>query len=137
MSESAVLPMWRGRRGLAATIVCGALGTLAAAALWVCAVRVAVRPACESYGRDHGMTYVDYKVYRKKQHASSACILAAPSGVRHDVLLPDAASQGTDFLVGLAFSLDISIPAFTILFAVVRTRVSRRGREAEPAQSRD
>ena len=124
MTSDVVLPMWRGRRGMIATIACGVLGLAAAAALWAFAVRAAVRPACEAYGRSHGMTYVDYKVYRRQQRASSACILASPSGATHDVALPEAASYLTDLWVSVAFSLQISVPAFILLFAIARTRLS-------------
>jgi hypothetical protein len=123
--------MWRGRRGTINTIVCGVLGIAAASAFWMFAVRAAVTPACTAYGRSHGMTYVDYKVYSKMQRASSACILASPSGAMHDVALPEAASYLTDLWVSLAFSLQISIPGFILLFAVARTRMAGAVLEGE------
>lgn len=119
---SSVLPMWRGRRGMLNTMVCGALGLAAAFALWTFAARVAVIPACNAYGRVHGMSYVDYKVYTTTRRASSACILRAPAGATHNVSLPDAASYFTDLWVGIAFSPELSMPAFTLLFAVALTR---------------
>lgn len=126
-----VLPMWRGRRGAINTITCAVLGIVAASAFWMLAVRAAVDPACTAYGRSHGMTYVDYKVYETKQVASSACILTSSSGAAHDVLLPEAASYFTDLLVRFAFSLQISIPGFTLLFAILWTRMASGGRQGE------
>jgi hypothetical protein len=123
---SVVLPMWRARRGVINTIACGVLGIAAAAAFSMFAVRVAVTPACTAYGRSHGMTYVDYKVYAKTQRASSACILASSSGATHSVSLPEAASYLTDLWVGVAFSPQISVPAFILLFAIARTRLASR-----------
>lgn len=133
-TSSVVLPMWRGRRGVLNTIACGVLGIGAAAALWMFAVRVAVDPACTAYGRSHGMTYVDYKVFTSQRRASSACVLASPSGARHDVSLPEAASFVTDLWVGLAFSLQISVPGFILLFAIARTRMARGWSEAETGE---
>ena len=116
--------MWRGRRGVLNTAVCAVLGLAAAFALWIFAVRVAVVPACTAYGTHHDMTYVDYKVYRTQQRASAACILTSPGGATHDVAITEAASYITDLWVGLAFSLQISVPAFILLFAIARTRMA-------------
>lgn len=127
--SSVVLPMWRGRRGALNTIACGVLGFAAAFALWTFAARVAVVPACTAYGRSHGMTYVDYEVYSGTRRASSACILESSSGAKHSVSLPNAASLLTDFWVGIAFSPELSVPAFVVLFALARTRMARGGRE--------
>jgi hypothetical protein len=123
-AAAVVLPMWRGRRGVINTIVCGILGLAAAFGLWTFAVRVAVIPACTAYARSRGLTYVDYKVYDRKQRASSACIFKSSNGATQDVLLPEAASYLTDLWVGLAFSFQISVPGFILLFAIARTRLA-------------
>lgn len=117
--------MWRGRRGALNAIACGVLGLGAALALWVVAVRVAVVPGCTAYAAQHEMTYVDYKVYGKKRHSSGACILASANGATHDVAITEATSYLVDLGVGLAFSLEISVPAFILLFAIARTRLAK------------
>ena len=125
---SVVLPMWRGRRGAVNTIACSILGIAAAFAFWTFAVRVAVAPACTAYGRDHAMTYVDYKVNSWTRRSSSSCILKSSSGATRSVSLPVAASYFTDLWVGVAFSPEFSVPAFILLFAIARTRMASRER---------
>jgi len=41
-------------------------------------------------------------------------------------LIPEAASYLTDLWVGVAFSPQISVPAFILLFAIARTRLASR-----------
>lgn len=122
---SVVLPMWRGRRGVVNTLVCGVVGVLCAFALLRFAERAVVVPACTAYAKSHGLTYVDYKVYSSKRRASSACILRTSKGGTEDVSLPDAASTFTDLWVGVAFSLEFTTPALILLFAVLLTKLSR------------
>lgn len=123
-----VLPIWKGRRGVMNTLICGILGVLCAFVLWQFAVRTAVNPACSAYGESHGMTYVDYKVYSSQRRASSACIFKTHRGGMQDVSLHEAASYFTDLWVGLAFSLEITVPAFILLFAIARSGMAGFGR---------
>lgn len=122
---SVVLPMWRGRRGVVNTIVCGVVGLFCAFAFLKFAERTAVVPACRAYATSHGLTYVDYTVYSSKRRASSACVFRTPKGGTEDVSLPDAASTFTDLWVGVAYSLEFTAPALILLFAVLLTKLSR------------
>ncbi len=89
-APSAVLPRWRGRRGLINTLVCAVLGVACALAFLVVAERSAVEPACIASAEAHGLTYVDYQVYSSKRRASSACLFRTAKGSIEDVSLPDA-----------------------------------------------
>jgi hypothetical protein len=133
---SVVLPLWRGRRGWINTLACGVLGLLGAAALWLLAERAAVEPACAAYGQSHGWVYVDYKVYSAQRHGSAACVFRAGAAGTRDISLREAASYFTDLWVGMAFSLELTVPAFILLFAVARTGLyfavlRRRGARAD------
>jgi hypothetical protein len=129
----AVLPMWKGRRGVINTLICGILGVVCAFAFWQFAVRTAVMPACMTYGKSHELTYVDYKVYSSQRHASSACIFKTQRGGTQDVALPEAASYLTDLWVGVAFNILLTIPSFILLFAIAGTGITCLGRKRAKA----
>jgi hypothetical protein len=114
------LPIWKGRRGMGNTLACGVLGLLRALGLWLFAARAAAEPAGIAYGQSHDMTYVDCKVYSHSRHESAACVFRTRSGAVQDISLRDAVSYFTDLWVGFAFAIEITVPAFIILFAVAR-----------------
>lgn len=118
-----VLPMWRGTRGVINTAFVGVLGVAAAAAFWIFAVAVVVRPACTAYARAHGLTYVDYTVFWQQIRSSSACEFQSSRGTSESVKLVNATSFLADTWVGIAFSPMITAPAFIVLFAFAWTSV--------------
>lgn len=126
-NASVVLPIWSGRLGVLNSFVCGVLGLLCALAMVWFVDRGVVVPACKSYGSSHAMTYVDYKIYSSRRHESAACIFKASGVEAHDISFREATSYQTDLWVGIVFSLELTVPAFILLFALGRTLICAIG----------
>lgn len=119
--EPVELPIWRGRRGLINTVICGALGLACGVGLAELAERRVVVPECTAYGERHGMRYTDYRVYTSGLHGSGVCSFKTGRGGVEDVSLEEATSWFTDFYLGIAFKLELTVPLFIVLFAVLRS----------------
>lgn len=124
--SSPTLPMWRGRRGAIATAYLGVLAVVFGLGLMEFAERVGVVPACRDYAKAHGSQYVSMYSSSGGTTKRSAAICTFKSDTGHeDVRLIDI-SVLTDLWVSFAVSLEITIPGFLILFAVIRTWLLKR-----------
>jgi hypothetical protein len=122
----AALPIWKGRRGLVNTVLCCVLALPCAFGLWFLAERRVILPACTAYAGAHGMTYTDFKLVGVKHASTVVCLLARPGGKGQDVHLSELVPFLADFLVGFAMSLEITVPAFAIVLALIRVGWYRR-----------
>jgi hypothetical protein len=66
------------------------------------------------------MTYVDFKVYNSRRASGAACMFNEINGRKTDVALSEMVPFLTDTWVGFALKLEITFPAFAILFALAR-----------------
>jgi len=73
------------------------------------------------------MTYADYKLVGVKQASTVVCVLEGANGQRQDVYLNDLVSYLTNVWVELAMTLEITVPGFAILLALVRVGLYRLG----------
>lgn len=122
--DSATLPMWRGRRGIVALVVCGTLALLAAVAFMKFAERVGVVPTCVAYGKANGLHYRSFREYEGSLGAGATCEFTEANGGRTSVQLRDI-SFLEDLWVGLALTLELTVPVLTLLFALLRTWLFR------------
>src|SRR5262249_51970223 len=124
--SSPTLPMWRGRRGAIATAYLGGLAIVFGLGLMEFAERYGVVPACRDYAKAHGLQYVSMhsNTDTTTKKSGATCIFKGATG-REDVRLIDI-SVLTDSWVSFAVSLEITIPGFLILFAVIRTWLLKR-----------
>lgn len=116
----AELPIWKGRRGVINTAMCCVLSLPCALGIWFLTERSTIAPACTSYASAHGMTYTDFKLTGVKQASTVVCVLTQANGKSQDVHLSEIVPFLTDAWVGFAMSLEITIPAFAILLALIR-----------------
>ena len=114
-------PIWRGRRGLVNTAICGVLGFLIAFGLAEFVERTVVVPGCTGYGQSHGMTYLDYKIYTNSKHESGACIFRTAGGHVEDVSFREAISFFADLWLGIVFKLELTVPSFILLLGLARS----------------
>jgi len=86
------------------------------------AERVGVVPACRGYARAQGLQYVSMHSNNgtTTKKTGAICKFKDEAGSSQDVRLIDI-SLLTDLWVSLAVSLEITVPGFLILFAVMRT----------------
>ena len=122
----AELPLWKGRRGVINTVMCCVLALPCAYALWAFAERSVIVPVCTAYASAHGLTYTDFKLTGVKQADTVVCLFARANGASQEVHLNELVSFFTDAWVGFALSLEITIPAFAVLLALVRVALYRR-----------
>ena len=115
------LPIWRGRRGLVNTAICGVLGLLLASGLAVLVDHTVVVPGCTAYGQSHGMMYLDYKVYTSAKQESGACIFRTAGEHIQDVSFREAISFFTDLWLGIAYNLQLTVPSFILLLGLARS----------------
>jgi hypothetical protein len=120
-SRPVEFPIWRGRRGLVNTAICGVLGFLIAFGLAEFVERSVVVPGCTAYGQSHGMTYLDYKIYTNSKHESGACIFRTAGGHVEDVSFREAISFFADLWLGIAFKLELTVPSFILLLGLARS----------------
>ena len=120
------LPIWKGRRGLVNTVLCCVLSLPCAFGLWFLAERSTIVPACTAYARANAMTYTDFKLVGVKQASTVVCMLTQADGKDQDVHLSELVPYLTDVLVGFAMSLEITVPGFAVLLALVRVGWYRR-----------
>src|SRR5512133_2587800 len=119
-APSAELPIWKGRRGLIATVLCCVLAVPCAFGLWFLTERSTIIPACAAYARSHGMIYADFKLVGVRHASTVVCMLTQSNGQIQDVRLGELVSFLTDLWVGFAMSLEITVPAFAVLLALAR-----------------
>lgn len=119
---SPVLPMWRGRRGAVATVIIGALALICGLGLLTFAERFGVVPACRHYAQSHGWQYVSMHSFSDPitNRSGAICTFKSDKGYTEEIYLRDI-SLLANFWVSFAVQLVITVPAFVILFAVVRT----------------
>jgi hypothetical protein len=72
------------------------------------------------------MTYRDFKLTGVRHASTVVCLLARPNGASQDVHLNEIVSFFTDTWVGFAMTLEITVPAFAILLALLRISLYRR-----------
>lgn len=120
-SEPVEFPIWRGRRGLINTVLCGILGLVCAIGLAEFAEHKVVVPKCTAYGENLGMTYSSYTIYTGGRHGTGQCSFKTKRGGTEDVSIEEATSLFTDLWLGIAFQLDLTIPVFILLFAIMRS----------------
>ena len=73
------------------------------------------------------MTYTDFKLVGVEHASTVVCLLNQGNGTNQDVYLNELVSYLTDLWVGFAMSLEITVPGFAILLALVRVGLYRRG----------
>ena len=121
------LPIWKGRRGVINTVMCCVLALPCAFGLSFLAERGTIVPACTAYASRHGMTYTDFKLVGVKHASTVVCLLNQGDGKNQDVYLNGLVSYLTDLWVGFAMSLEITVPGFAVLLALIRVGLYRRG----------
>jgi hypothetical protein len=119
--EPVEFPIWRGRRGLINTVLCCILGLACAIGLAQFAERMVVVPKCTAYGESRDITYSGYTIYTSMRHGAGACSFKTKRGGVEDVSLEEVTSLVTDLWLGIAFQLDLTVPAFILLFALMRS----------------
>lgn len=117
------LPIWRGRRGAIATAYLGVLAVVCGLGLMEFAERRVVA-ACRGYAQAQGWQYVSMETYYSSRRSSAMCTFKSDAGQVYVRLLD--ISVLTDLWVSFAVSLHITVLAFLILFAVIRTWLYRR-----------
>jgi len=129
-SETGVFPIWKGRRGLVNAVICSTLGVACAIGLLKFAERLIVVPKCTAYGQSRSMTYSGNVLNTSMRYGAGKCIYKTKNGGVEDVSFEEATSLITGLWLGLAFQLDLTIPTFILLFALLRSipyfRISRR-----------
>lgn len=130
---SPVLPIWRGRRGAIATAYLGALAVICGLGLMDFAERFGVVPACRDYARAQGWQYLSMHSYSNStsNRSGAICTFKSDAGHVEDIRLLDI-SILTNFWVSFSVSLQVTIPAFLVLFAVIRTWLLKRGTTLGP-----
>jgi hypothetical protein len=121
------LPLWKGRRGVINTVACCVLSLPCAFALWLVAERGTIVPACTAYASSHGMTYTDFKLVGVKHASTVVCLLSQGDGKIQDVYLSETVSYLADLWAGFAMTLEITVPGFAILLALLRVGLYRHG----------
>jgi hypothetical protein len=119
------LAIWKGRRGVVNTAGCFVLGLLCAFALWTFTERTTVVPACTAYAAANGMTYATFRADTHKYDSGIVCVLTRADGTPTNVSLRDIVPYLTDQWVGLAMELQLTVPLFTILFALGLVGISK------------
>jgi hypothetical protein len=122
----AELPIWKGRRGFINTVACCVLSLPCAFGLWFLAERSVIVPACTAYASTHEMTYTDFKLVGVRHASTVVCMLTQANGRIEDIHLSDLVPYLTDFWVGFAMSLDITVPGFAIVLSLLRVGWYRR-----------
>jgi hypothetical protein len=120
-SDTVVFPIWKGRRGLVNAVICSILGLACAIGLLKFAERTVVVPKCTAYGQSRGMTYSGNALYTSMRYGAGKCIFKTKNGGVEDVSFEDATSLFTGLWLGLAFQLDLTIPTFILLLALLRS----------------
>lgn len=120
--SSPTLPIWCGRQGARALVVISVLALACGLGLMELAERVGVVPACRGYAQAHGWQYVSYRTYDDSltNRSGAICAFDDEHGSPTDVYLRDV-SLLTSFWVSFAIKLTITVPAFVLIFAVLRT----------------
>jgi uncharacterized membrane protein len=127
--------MWQGRRGLIASAVCLVLGLISGVALLLLVERTTIAPPCRAHAAAHDMTYTDFTVVGVRTHTTIVCQLKSANGAAHDIHLSELVSTFTDLWAGILVTLEFTVPALAILFALARVALYRLGglKGAEPA----
>jgi len=120
------LPIWKGRSGVINTVMWGVLSLPCAFGVWLLAERSTIIPACTAYASSHGMTYTDFKLVGVKHASTVVCLLSQRNGKIQDGHLNELVSYLTDVWVRFAMSLEITVPGFAILLALIRVGLYRR-----------
>lgn len=115
------LSIWKGRRGVINTVLCCALAVPCAWGGWSAAERSVIVPACTAYASAQGASYSDFKLVGVKHASTIVCLLKQPDGRPRDVYLKELVSTFTELWVGLAMTLEITVPAFVILLGLARS----------------
>jgi hypothetical protein len=126
IAPTEVPPIWKGRRGWINTGVCCVLALACAVGLLLLVERSVVVPACSAYASKHEMTYKDFKLTGLRTTSNVVCVLAKANGKMQDIHLRELVSYVTDFLVGIAMSLEFTVPLLAIFFAIMRLVWYRR-----------
>ena len=122
---SPVLPIWRGRRGLVATVILGVLALICGLGLMEFAERFGVVPACRHYALEQGWEYRSYRMNIATTRTGAICTFKSAEGNTEDIRLLDISvfDQFLDQLRGWSAHHG---PGFLVLFAVVRTWLWKR-----------
>jgi len=78
------------------------------------------------------MTYTDFRLVGVKRKSTVVCMLTQIDGRNEDIRLNELVSFLTNLWVEFALSLEITIPAFAILFALGRVAWYRRTVRTHP-----
>jgi hypothetical protein len=122
----AVLSIWKGRRGVVNTALCCALAVPSAWGVWSAAERSAIVPTCTAHAAAQGLSYADFKLVGVRHASTVVCLFTQANGRTRDVYLRDLVSTFTDLWVGLAMTLELTVPAFVILWGLARSWVHLR-----------
>jgi len=125
--EPTELPLWKGRRGVINTVVCCVIALPCAFGVWLLAERSTIVPSCSAYASGHAMKYSDFKLVGVKHASTVVCLLEHANGEETDVHLSELVSYLTNLWVELAMTLEITVPGFAILLALLRVGLYRLG----------
>lgn len=126
-SPRAELPIWKGRRGMVTAALCCVLALPCAFALWLFADRSAIAPSCATYGRVHGMAYIDFKTYSGRRDSNVGCLYKQSTGQETEVSFSEVAPFLTKIWVDLAVAHEFTIPVFAILLGLARAGIYLHG----------
>ena len=115
------LSIWKGRRGVINTALCCAVAVLCAWGVWSATERSVIVPTCSAYATSHGLAYADFKLVGIRHASTVVCLLTQPNGQTQDVYLKELVSTFTDLWVGLAMTLELTVPSFAILLGLARS----------------
>jgi hypothetical protein len=125
------LGLWQGRRGVLNTVICCALGALCSLGLWLFAERTTIVPACTQYAAANGWRYADFKLVGVKDASTVVCLLTREAGKTEDVHLDQLVPYFTNLLVEFAMTLEITVPGFAVLMAILRVSLDKSARRAD------
>lgn len=109
------------------------LALLCTAAAYQAAEHITIVPACTAYARDHGLAFERFDPSDYRHETDVECIFRRADGTEHVMLLRELTPFLTDLWVSFATDVEIMLPAFAGLVAVlwglmlIRLRRPQRG----------
>ena len=118
---------WSGFRNF---LIVGALAFGFAIGLALLTERLYTTPLCEKYAAAHGLAYrgLEYPVIGSSSltTSSGSCIFVDSAGSSNTILFRDLASNALiAFLASFALQLEITIPAFFVIVALIAVAIGR------------
>jgi hypothetical protein len=116
---------WRERLTLGNLILLGLLGLCCALATWELVERRVVAPACRAHAVAHGLSYRGIDVHGSRQDQPGPhCLFTRADGSATAVWLQRAAPFLTDLWVNVAMDLELAVPLWTVLLALLWVKLA-------------